>query len=119
MSELCGENRILFTLWGMADSVLPRCLYSLDRVLLSLSRRELAQAEELAEYYCRRPLDPDGRSTPTAFRPCVRKASGCPKAANATLHISTPCAAPLTTFRSPSAFSIIPGMFTILSRPRP
>lgn len=56
---LTGQNKMMFTICGMAHSVLPRRLYSLDRALRALTPTELRRAEERAEYYCRKPLGPD------------------------------------------------------------
>lgn len=46
----------MFRLEGLCHCIAPRSLYSIDRVLGSLTPEELRRAEERAEYYCRRPL---------------------------------------------------------------
>lgn len=55
---LTNSNRVLFMIRGLADCVLPKGLYSIDRELRRLSPAELAEAERRADYYCRTPLLP-------------------------------------------------------------
>lgn len=58
MSKLTGQSKISFLLRGMMDSVLPGALYSLPRVLDSLTPEQLEIANQRTAFYCRRPLDP-------------------------------------------------------------
>lgn len=58
MSKLTGTDKTSFLLRGWLDSVLPAALYSLPRVLDSLTAGQLELARQRAGYYCRRPLEP-------------------------------------------------------------